>query len=106
MRYVFGDLTRSLFAQSPLESLGPPSSDGVDVKLAAAMNGAWMSFARSGNPNADGLPEWPRIRPERPQYLEYGDVIRIGDEPIGERLRFFADFYRREGVDETNSGRH
>ncbi|MBR4977510.1 MAG: carboxylesterase/lipase family protein, partial [Bacteroidales bacterium] len=29
------------------------------IKLAEIMSGAWISFARTGNPNTDRLPEWP-----------------------------------------------
>jgi len=29
--------------------------------LAAKMSGAWLAFARTGNPNHPGLPHWPTV---------------------------------------------
>lgn len=36
---------------------------GVSDRLEEQMCGAWVSFARSGNPNHPGLPEWPACKP-------------------------------------------
>jgi para-nitrobenzyl esterase len=36
------------------------TTGGPEVKeLAARVSEAWIQFARSGNPNHEGLPEWP-----------------------------------------------
>jgi carboxylesterase type B len=31
-----------------------------EASLSAALRGYWIQFARSGNPNRSGLPDWPR----------------------------------------------
>ena len=33
--------------------------------LSRRMHGAWVAFARTGRPGAEGLPEWPRYTAER-----------------------------------------
>ena len=33
------------------------------------MNQYWIQFARTGNPNADGLPAWPAYTQQNRQYL-------------------------------------
>ncbi len=45
---------------------GAPMLKGADpietAGLASAMHASWIAFARSGNPNHDGLPPWPVYR--------------------------------------------
>ena len=38
---------------------GPPSKPtGTEYELAKKMNRYWANFAKTGNPNGDGLPNW------------------------------------------------
>ena len=68
IEYVFGALDLSL--------PGVPW-EASDRKLSDAMTTYWSNFARSGNPNGAGLPEWPR-------YDESGRVLHL-DETIDAR---------------------
>jgi carboxylesterase type B len=36
----------------------------------------WTNFAKSGNPNGEGLPAWPRFAASEQQVMELGDVTR------------------------------
>ena len=37
----------------------PAHGIGIEAKaLATTMSGAWVNFARTGNPNGNGLPTW------------------------------------------------
>ncbi len=58
----------------------------VDQALTTAMMGYWTQFAKSGDPNDEGLVEWPAYDGEEPSYLELGDTIAVGSALGAERL--------------------
>jgi len=61
--YVFGTLE------------GKPGFDERDLALSRTMRKAWARFAATGDPNGDGLPQWPACRQETDAYLELGDEV-------------------------------
>ncbi|MET0420471.1 MAG: carboxylesterase/lipase family protein [Acidimicrobiia bacterium] len=65
-----------------------PMTGGADVaRLNDQMNGAWIAFAHGGDPNHDGLPEWPTYDLPRRATIRLGDDVRIDDDPFAdERL--------------------
>ena len=76
--YAFGNL--------PAEGVQPQ-----DETLSAAMTRYWVQFARSGDPNQEGLPEWPRYELKTDRHLELGDNIQAGAN------------YRKDAVDKLNA---
>jgi para-nitrobenzyl esterase len=48
-----------------------------DGALSAQMQQYWTNFAKTGNPNGEGLPEWPRFEVSGQQVMELGDVTRL-----------------------------
>jgi para-nitrobenzyl esterase len=54
--------------------------DPVDDALAAAMADYWVQFAAAGNPNREGLPEWPVYTTAGDRHLELGDEIKAGSK--------------------------
>lgn len=49
----------------------------ADRTLADRMSRYWVRFATAGDPNAEGLPRWPRYDPESGEALELGSEIRV-----------------------------
>jgi para-nitrobenzyl esterase len=62
LAYVFGTLG------SLDRRLGPD-----DARVASLLQGYWLNFAKSGDPNGPGLPPWPAFEPARPQVMQIGD---------------------------------
>ncbi len=52
--------------------------DAIDSQVAAAMNRAWLRFAKTGNPNGGDSPSWPMFTPGEPSHLVFGDRIDVG----------------------------
>ena len=65
-----------------------------DLELSAAMQRYWINFAATGNPNTDGLPEWPLFERPDPVVLELGDSIRRIPAPEAGLCSAFEDWNR------------
>ncbi|WP_425646791.1 carboxylesterase/lipase family protein [Agrobacterium leguminum] len=59
--------------------LVPQSNGGGDnaKALAQKMSQAWINFARFGNPNHDGLPNWPAYTPENGATMIFNNVSDV-----------------------------
>jgi para-nitrobenzyl esterase len=55
--------------------------------LAARVSGAWVQFARTGNPNGSALPEWPAFDAVRRSTMIFDNTCARKDDPDGEELR-------------------
>lgn len=63
---------------------------GADaLRLAKTMSGAWVSFARNGNPNAAGLPQWSPITADGSQTMAFDSEPQMTSDDA-ELLAFLA----------------
>ncbi len=63
------------------------SDDAERAKtLARQMQDAWVSFARDGDPNHDGLPEWPKWEAATRATMLFQEEPRVVEDP-GKELR-------------------
>jgi para-nitrobenzyl esterase len=51
---------------------------GKDKDLAKTMSACWTRFAAKGDPNGEGLPEWPVYDAQTDRHLEFGEQIKPG----------------------------
>jgi para-nitrobenzyl esterase len=63
--------------------------------LADAMSRAWVAFARSGNPNHPGLPDWPAFDPNRRATMVFRATGTVVNDPYGEARRALAAIMAR-----------
>ncbi|MBI2421613.1 MAG: carboxylesterase family protein [Candidatus Hydrogenedentes bacterium] len=66
-----------LFNHFNIPGVPPGAPDEADLRLADAMLTYWTQFAKTGDPNGNGLPEWPAYDPARDEHLELGAEIRV-----------------------------
>jgi para-nitrobenzyl esterase len=59
-------------------------------ELARQMSAAWVAFARTGNPNHAGLPQWQPWNPTRWPTMLFGRDVRAVDDPWGDERRALA----------------
>ena len=70
--YVFGSLNSRRGATEPTPE---------EKKLAQIMNSYWTNFAKTGNPNGDGLPVWPQYNPQSEEMLD----VELDGKVIGKK---------------------
>ena len=75
--YVFGNLTGRD---------GAPV-DPKDKEVAIMMNTYWANFAKTGNPNGEGLPEWPVYNTQKEQILDIQPDGKLVGKPDPRKAR-------------------
>jgi para-nitrobenzyl esterase len=84
MAYAYGTL-------DVLNRLGRTRAwSDADRRYSDAMMTYWVNFARSGNPNGEGLPAWPAYKPDSEQAMLFAREIAAGPLPNKPQLDFFA----------------
>ncbi|MDQ1395814.1 MAG: para-nitrobenzyl esterase, partial [Acidimicrobiaceae bacterium] len=80
--FVFGNLDRAgmdVFAGS-----GPEAD-----RLSLQMQGAWLAFARTGNPSTPDLPDWPPYDTDRRATMVFDRDSRVEDAPMEAERAFW-----------------
>ena len=73
LKYVFGTLTK--------DELADPNA----IKVRDSMQIYWTNFAKTGDPNGPGVPEWPKFNVASPQSVEFvdtGPTVRSGNRAV------------------------
>ncbi|RPJ59704.1 MAG: carboxylesterase family protein [Acidobacteria bacterium] len=85
--YAFGTY------KAPIMPVSPQAYDEVDMALGKVIMGAWVQFAKTGNPNGAGLAEWPRYTSGDERCLEFGDTIRATKLPGASRIQMMQAIF-------------
>ncbi len=61
------------------------------IPLAANVSGAWVAFARSGNPNHKGLPNWPTYDKKTRATMIFDAECKVENDPRAEERKAWDD---------------
>jgi para-nitrobenzyl esterase len=76
------------FAFDNVDAAKSMTGDGEDrYDLASKVSGAWTAFARTGNPNHPGLPDWPAFDTTRRATMILDNECKAVNDPYGEEQR-------------------
>ena len=64
-----------------------------DHELSETISQYWVNFARTGDPNGDGLPAWPRYERATDESIEFGSEIRAVSGVRKDKLDIFDGFF-------------
>ncbi|MBN2635797.1 MAG: carboxylesterase family protein [Prolixibacteraceae bacterium] len=77
------------------ENLNPqnPRVTENDIEISDAMGTYWTNFAKYGDPNGEGVPEWPEFTMENQQLLYFNKIPYPGPVPSAESLEVLDDYF-------------
>ena len=85
LAYVFGNMNKS------------DGYDDIDMGLSRRMMDYWVNFAKTGNPNRQGLADWPAYKSESDLNLEFSDTIHTNKNLFKKDCDFISRMNRIRG---------
>lgn len=68
------------------KNLDRSKASAAEQQLAETMSSYWVNFARTGDPNAKGLPEWPAYDANAEPTMEFAESARLTNHVRKEKL--------------------
>jgi para-nitrobenzyl esterase len=70
-----------------------PRTTESDLAISEAMGIYWTNFAKYGDPNGEGIPEWPLFNESSPEVMYFGPVPHIGPVPGSGSLGILDSYF-------------
>jgi para-nitrobenzyl esterase len=70
----------------------------AEKALAAKTSDAWIQFARTGNPNHKGLPNWPAYTAGDRSTMVFNNECKMVNDPGGEERQFWQSAAQSQGI--------
>jgi len=67
----------------------------ADFSLSEMMASFWSNFAKTGDPNATGLPPWPLYSPDKHTTMELGEHAGPMAEAEPAKVEFFVQYFKK-----------
>lgn len=68
----------------------------ADYKLENVMSSFWVNFAKTGDPNGKGLPEWLPCKPDAYKTMVFGETQQMETMPHLKALEFLRNFFLKK----------
>lgn len=81
--YVFGHLNSA-----------DPQTTAIDMQISDAMITYWTNFAKYGNPNGDGLLNWPSFSDAQPEVMYFDNKPHLGPVPSEKSLKVLDEYFK------------
>src|SRR5271156_218649 len=75
------------FVFDTVDTSGLTGDSPTRFALAEKMSRAWLAFARTGNPNHEGIPNWPPYSTETRPTMIFDDQCKVENDPYGAERR-------------------
>jgi para-nitrobenzyl esterase len=77
------------------QNLNPtdPEVSDTDINISEALGNYWTNFAKTGNPNGAGLPEWPAFNGNQPLLMYFSTTPHVGPVPGIESLQVLDKYF-------------
>jgi para-nitrobenzyl esterase len=70
-----------------------PKIAKTDREISEAMATYWVNFAKRGDPNGEGLPEWPAFSDDKPIVMYFGQKPHTGPVPSADALKVLDAYF-------------
>ena len=70
-----------------------PQTTKADLAISDAMSSYWVNFAKHGDPNGGGLPEWPSFSDANPAVMYFSQTPHPGPVPSAEALQSLDGYF-------------
>lgn len=91
IRYIFGTLNQP-----------GPAWEPVDHQLSETMMRFWINFARTGDPNDEGLPKWQKFSEASSRVMRLGEMTGMDENPRSDSYRFLDQYFKIHGDAESS----
>ena len=71
-----------------------PNITKSDFDISEAMAVYWTNFAKAGNPNGAGMPEWPAFSEKTPSVMYFNKTPYVGTVPGENALKVLDDYFQ------------
>jgi para-nitrobenzyl esterase len=91
LAYVFGNMDKV------------DGYDDIDMELSHKMMDYWVNFAKTGNPNGQGLAHWPAYQSKSDLNLEFSDTIHTNKHLYKKECDFIngMSIYHRQATNRS-----